>query len=109
MLKLVDQIIQLVLEGNEGEKKLILSCHANSYVTTSFLRYAEKRTLEVIHRIDKMAFTGTDPVKSIILKGYSLMFQRNFKTFNTREEAIAYLISDTTSDLDKKVNPSLHD
>jgi hypothetical protein len=108
MMKLLNQLKALVYEVPE-KKRLILSCHSNSYLTTSFLRHAETKTNEALHHIDKLAFTGLDPVNKIILKGYALMFKRNFKVFNTREEALAYLLSDTTSDLDKEVNPSIHD
>ena len=108
MIKLLDQLKEVVY-SEAGKKRLILSCHENSYLTASFMRYAEAKTRESIDIVDKLAFTGIDPVKKIIVKGYALMFKRNFKVFNTREEAIAYLVSDTTSDLDKDVNPSIHD
>lgn len=108
MMKLLDQLKELVYDDPD-KKRLILSCHENSYLTASFMRYAEMKTRESLDMIEKLAFTGVDPVKKIIVKGYALMFKRNFKIFNTREEAIAYLVSDTTSDLDKEVNPSFHD
>ena len=104
MIKLSNHLTVNLNELPKGTPWLVLSCHENSFITGAFLRAAEKHTRENIHHLKKMAFTGIDPVKRIILKGYSFMFRRNFKSFNTREEALAYLASDETSDQDNEVN-----
>jgi len=109
MMALVQKARVTMLENEKDSPFLILSSHENSYLTPAFMRYVEKQTKESIHRIGKIAFTGLDPVKKIIVKGYSLMFRRNFKVFKTREEAIAYLINAKTSDQDSDVKPTLHD
>ena len=49
---------------------------------------------EVIHLTDQVAIIGLNPIKKIILNGINALTGREFKSFSTREEALAYLSSD---------------
>jgi len=51
------------------------------------MRSVEAATSEVQNLIQDQAML----TKKIILKGYNLMFQRNFRSFETVPEAIEYL------------------
>lgn len=109
MISLLSRLRELVLA--ENKPCLILSClEQKNFMTPAFVRYAEKVTKENLHRIKKMAITGTTTPQKFIIKGYNILFQRNFKLFDTREEAIRYLLDPTTFDDDLpeyfKTNPT---
>lgn len=109
MISLLSKLQELVLA--EKNPCLILGCFAQrNFLTPTFVRYAEKVTKETLHRIKKMAITGTTTPQKFIIKGYNILFQRNFKLFDTREEAIRYLLDPTTFDDDLpeyfKTNPT---
>jgi hypothetical protein len=76
----------------ENKPMLVLAIYnEKNFVTPKVMRQFEKVTAKIIHLVDKAAMVGLSPTKKIILKGYNLLFNRNFKAFNTKEEAIAYL------------------
>jgi hypothetical protein len=47
-----------------------------------------------------MALVGLNETKKLILKGYNHNFQRNFKVFETRDEAVRFLLDEKTTDKD---------
>ncbi len=98
MMALISRAVETGL--SENKKVLVLATHNNNYITSKFLTHAKTVTREVIHLIDKMAMVGLTPTQKLILKGYSIFFQRNFKSFNTREDALNYLVSLDTTDND---------
>lgn len=92
-----DNMIGLVLKLSEEVKKanqlghFISIFNNKSYATPRFMRSVEAATREVQNLIQDQAMVGLNPTKKIILKGYNLMFQRNFRSFETVPEAIEYL------------------
>jgi hypothetical protein len=92
-----DNMIGLVLKLSEEVKKANQLAHFisifnnKSYATPRFMRSVEAATREVQNLIQDQAMVGLNPTKKIILKGYNLMFQRNFRSFETVPEAIEYL------------------
>lgn len=98
------EMIELVNKSGEIIKmenipQLLLTCfNDRSYATPNFMRVAEKVTAENLHLIEKSALVGLSETKKILLKGYNLLFRRSFRAFDTRDEAIQYLLSENTSD-----------
>jgi hypothetical protein len=88
-----DNMIGLALKLSEEVKKanqvaqFISIYNDKSYATPRFMRSVEAATSEVQNLIQDQAML----TKKIILKGYNLMFQRNFRSFETVPEAIEYL------------------
>lgn len=100
-----DGMIALISEAAEkglvnNEPVLVLALHSKNYITPRFVQHAKSVTQPVIHLIDKMAFVGLNTTQRIILMGYSIFFQKNFKAFPTREEALDYLLNSSTTDND---------
>ncbi len=99
MIGLVTELKKQVV--GEGRPILILSVfNDRCYITPKFMRHAEQQTREALHLIEKQAMVGLSETKKIILKGYNLLFRKNIKTFDNREEAMAYLLDENTTDKD---------
>lgn len=93
MIALATQLCELALAENKDS--LVLNIFNNkNFITPKVMRHFEDVTNRTIHLVDKMAIVGLSPTKKVILKGYNLLFKRDFKAFNTREEAIIYLMDD---------------
>jgi hypothetical protein len=93
MINRISELAEMVFAEN---KRIVLLSIFNdkSFVTPKVMRHVENRTSLLIHLIDKMAMIGLSPTKKVILNGYNLIFKREFKAFDTRDEAIAYLVDD---------------
>lgn len=50
--------------------------------------------------IEKMAFVGLSFTQKILLKGFNIALQRNFRSFETREEALQFMLDKNTTDND---------
>ncbi len=97
MIKLLEALEQEM--ALKSEPQLILSIYnGRNFATAKFMRRVEDVTARNIHLIDKMAIVGISATQAVILKGYNFMFNRNFRAFDQREPAIAYLLDDSTSD-----------
>ncbi|HEY3402194.1 MAG TPA: hypothetical protein VGK59_02340 [Ohtaekwangia sp.] len=81
-----------LLETHNVPALVLVTFDNSTYVTPAFMHHAEAESGAVMHLIERMAFVGLSPTKKIILKGYNLLFRRNFKAFDTPEEAIEYLL-----------------
>lgn len=85
----------------KSENKKVLLLHIfndKSYITSAFLRQAEKLTQEIDHLIEKRTMTGYNRVKKMILNGYNLLLRKNIQAFDTLDEAIIFLTDDNTTD-----------
>lgn len=78
----------------------VLALHRKNFIKSAFIQHAKVVTSPILHLIKKMAFVGLTPTQSLILKGYSIFFRKNFKVFATYEEAMNYLLNDKTTDDD---------
>lgn len=97
MIALVSQLKMKVLKGNK--QVLILSIfNDRGYVTSKFMRHAERETREALHLIQKQAMVGLNETKKLILKGYNFLFKKNIQVFETREHALEYLLDESTTD-----------
>ena len=99
MISAVVELTGKILEKNKPI--MILSIfNERAYITSGFMRAAEKANLEIPHLIDKQALVGLSPVKKMILKGFNLLLRRNIRSFNTVDEAMEFLFDATTTDRD---------
>jgi hypothetical protein len=97
MIEAVEALQRLVQERNQ--KFLIMSVfNDKNYATPRFMRTAESVALSVLPLIDKQAIVGLNFTKQLILKGFNLLLKRNIPHFGSEEEAMAFLLNDTTSD-----------
>jgi hypothetical protein len=92
MLLLFDQAKLEILA--KGVPCSILTDLSDTYITPDFLRHAEKEMVEVNHLIIKNAFIGMSGPKRMILKGFNLLMKKEFVAFDTREQALDYLLKE---------------
>ncbi|MGC4020509.1 MAG: hypothetical protein QM734_00475 [Cyclobacteriaceae bacterium] len=86
---------------SENKHLLLLSIYGKeTRVTKKFMDYIRKETPAVLPLLDKQAVVGLDLIKKTILKGYNFLFRRNIRAFDSKEDAIEFLVSDTTTDRD---------
>lgn len=100
--KMKDLVIEAKEIGlAENRQLLVLSIFNNkNYLTPGFMRYAEKTAQEVLHLTDKHAIVGLNIIQKFILSGFNILLQRNFKAFDTREDAIRYLLDKNLPEAD---------
>jgi hypothetical protein len=99
---MIDQFTELkniVMEQNK--KQLIATLYTSrNFGTPRYMRHVRAESKIMIDRIDKIATVGLSATQKLLLKGLSFFFKRNFKTFDSLEDAVRYLIDDNTTDLD---------
>ena len=99
------EMINLLIQASdiltkEYKPLLVISIFGpTNYVTPAFLRTVEKKLSEQKHLIIKQAIIGLTTSQKMLLKGLNFFLQRNFKTFNTIDEGLRYLL-DTTPETD---------
>lgn len=86
------ELKEAILEGNKPVFVVALF-DDKTYITPAFMRHAERETAEAIHLVEQSSFVGLSTTKKFILMGYNLLFNRDFKAFDTEEEAIHYMMS----------------
>jgi len=93
IIRLASEILKMGLAEND---RLLILCIYNekNFMTPKVMRHMERVTKQAIHLIDKMAIVGFTSMKKVILKGYNLVFNRDFRAFDTYDEAIAYLLEE---------------
>jgi hypothetical protein len=97
MIALVTELKSTILE--EGKRVLLLSIYNDkAYVTPRYMRHVENATREVFDLIDKQAITGLNKTKQLILKGYNFLFGTNIQSFSTKDEAMKFLLDESTTD-----------
>jgi hypothetical protein len=94
MIKLLMQYRDKIIA--EKSSRLILTIfNDKTFVTPKFMETVYRyRLAEVQSLLLKQAVIGLNQPKMMILKGYNLFLNRNLTPFNTKEEALDYLISD---------------
>ena len=90
MIELGYLILAQLLADNTHFRILIIFNEKN-YLTPQVMGHQRKIVNEVIHLTDKVANIGLNPIKKIILNGINALIGREFKSFTTQEEALAYL------------------
>jgi hypothetical protein len=95
-IKMIELVISLesLIKARNKPTLLLAIYDERSFLTPKYMRQAEQTTRELIQLINKIAFVGFSTPRQMILKGYNFMFNKNFKSFSNKEDAIAYLIND---------------
>jgi|DewCreStandDraft_4_1066084.scaffolds.fasta_scaffold163157_2 hypothetical protein len=99
MTELLKKVKQMILQDKKPVLIISYFNHKN-YVTPAFIIQAREITLEVLPYIEKMAFVGLSFTQKILLKGFNIALQRNFRSFETREEALQFMLDKNTTDND---------
>jgi len=98
MIALADQAKEIIQQHNQPS--LLLSCFNNCYATPAFMRHVEKIVSENLHYIEKQAFVGLNTPKKIILKGFNFFLNRDYQAFDTKNEAVEYLVEKKIPDVE---------
>ena len=94
MIRMMIEFREIIIAGNKPVLVLGILNEKN-YLTSGFMQSFRKvKRNEVTPFIKKQALIGLNDTKKIILKGYNLFFNRNIRPFDTKDEAIQYLISE---------------
>lgn len=64
----------------------------STYVTPPFMNRARTLAPTYQHHELRGAFLGVDKIKSAILKGFALVYHLDFRAFDTREDALSFVI-----------------
>ena len=98
-----DQMIEVLMNSAEVVKEhnkpvMVVSIfNDRCFVTSKFMRQVEQNTSKLQHLLWKQSVVGLSPVKKLILKGYNFMFNFDIQNFDTKEEAIKYLLTKSGS------------
>lgn len=92
MIELANRHLVLTLET----KLPFLSDFHSTYATPGYMIHAKRFVESTKNVIDKGALVGIDPIKSWILKGILIMYNVNYKAFETADKAIEFLTDETT-------------
>jgi hypothetical protein len=95
MLKRITALGELIKKENKHVLMLAIF-NDKSFATPTFMRQNEKVTREVGHLIEKKALIGLNDAKKIILEGQNKLFNSNCQSFESMEEAVQYLLGDTS-------------
>jgi len=99
MMSQFTELRELVL--TEKNKQLIVTVYApGNFGTPRYMNHVRAEAKLMIDRIDKIATVGLSATQKLLLKGLSFFFRRNFKTFDTLDDAVRYLVDDETTDFD---------
>lgn len=100
MIEVFEEAKKIVVNG-QGDF-LILTNFERTFITPLFLRHAESEMLKVKHLIKRNAFIGMSLTQRMILKGFSLFIkEKTYVAFDTRQQAIDYLLSGNLFDIDQ--------
>ncbi len=92
MISLFDSAVAMALKKNESV--LVLSILKKNYITPNFMRHFEKKLPKVEHITERNAIVGLSQVQQWILKAVNLWSKEKIHHFDTREEALDYLVQD---------------
>ena len=91
MLEQLEFGSNLMLE--EKEPFLYFGNFLNTTLTTEFMHMAHKYGKLTNKNIERMAVIGlTSEVRAILLSTYNMVTRSKMKVFNTKEEALEYLV-----------------
>lgn len=96
MINLATAVKQLILQ--DADEKLIINSFHNVFVTPGYVRHMERESGEIKHLIKRNTLVGLNLPKMMILKGFNLLMNTDFKAFGTEKEAIEYLIAESLNE-----------
>lgn len=89
MTKLMDRMI-----ANRNINRLLIVCNEKNYFTPQYMQSLRSYRVEERNFNAKIAVIGFNDVQKVILKGYNMYRGKNFSAFNSREEALKYLLAE---------------
>lgn len=92
MINLAVEVKQLIL--HDADHKLIINSFHHVFVTPGYVRHMERESGEIKHLIKRNSLVGLNLPKMMILKGFNLLMNTDFRAFATEKEAIEYLIGE---------------
>lgn len=99
MIKLVHQAAVIAITDNRPY--LVLSIvDKKNFLTPGFMKEVREVVKQNLHFIEKQAIVGLTPTQKIILMGLNIFVQRNFKFFDTKEDAVRFLLDKDSTDTD---------
>jgi hypothetical protein len=100
--EMIDIVVQAaeILEKENKPLPVISIFSFNNYATPAFMGVVRKKLLVHENLIVKQAIVGLSATQKMILMGLNILLQRNFKAFETKEEAVRYLLDKNTTDHD---------
>lgn len=99
MIELLNEVKETIMKNQKAV--LILNIiNSKNFATPAFILKAREVTRLTLPFIEKMAFVGLSATQKILLLGFNIFFERNFRSFDTREQAIAFLTDENTTDKD---------
>jgi hypothetical protein len=93
MIALINEALEIVLKDNRPVFTFS-TFNERNFATPKVMRHFENVNRQVKHLIKKQALLGLRPTQKIILKGLNLILNRELRSFDTKEECIAYLVSE---------------
>ena len=94
-----DQLLTILRESVSTIGKttgwLIFTDLTNASLGPDFMKEAKESSKGLVENVDKAAVIGVTGLKKILLKGYNLFVdsEKVTKVFDTKEEALDYLVS----------------
>ena len=93
MMELASETLHVILADNKPVRILNITNERN-FTPPKVMRHFEDIIRQGLHLIERHSIVGLSPTKKVILKGLNLILKRDFKAFDTRDEAIAYLVAE---------------
>lgn len=85
----------------DNQPYLVLSIlNRRNYLTPAFMKEVKASLNQNLHLIQKQAIVGLTSTQKIILTGLNIFLQRNFKIFDSKEEAVKFLLDNNSTDTD---------
>ena len=91
MIELLHLAKDLVLLQN-NPCSVIAIFNDRNFTTPSFMREAEKINSDLSYLIQHQAMVGLNSTKKVISKGFNLLLNRDYKSFDTVDEALQHLL-----------------
>ncbi len=90
------EMIAIMLEAKrillkEKKPQLLLSNYENSYASPGYMNALRHEIREVLPFMSRQAIIGLNEPKQWILKGFNVFLGTDFRSFQSMEEALAYL------------------
>lgn len=91
MIQQLEQEAQIML--NENKKVLYLGNFQDTIIEKEFMARANELGKKIEPLNEKSAIVGVKGMKKVILNTYNLLTRGNIKTFDSEDEAFAYLMN----------------
>lgn len=91
MIALTNRHRDLVVE--EGKQSLFVANYVNTYGTPGYMKAAHEFTKATKPFISRGAFLGVTGPKIALLKGVTYFLKVDFRSFDTEQEALDFLVA----------------